>query len=123
MTVEEMAKIFEGITFRIPASEACLKAPMKVSIARLNETKQLRDAALTVLNRNGIDTIIGDRDERHRTWKIEIEGLSIMHSPHAGEQLLDIWQGEKVFSVAWDATGSLTVVSFRPGECEINLVP
>jgi hypothetical protein len=89
---------------------------MKVSIARLNEARHLRDAALTVLNRNGIDTIIGDRGERQRTRQIEIEGLLIMHSRPAGEQLLDIWQGVKVFSVAWDATGTLTVVSFRPGD-------
>jgi hypothetical protein len=89
---------------------------MRVSIARLIEAKQLRDAALIVLNRNGLDTIIGDRGERHRTRQIEIEGLSILHSRPAGEQLLDIWQGVKVFSVAWDATGSLTVVAFRPGD-------
>jgi hypothetical protein len=89
---------------------------MKSSIAKLNQAKQLRDAALTGLNRHGLDTIVGDRDERKRTRQIEIEGLLIMHSRPAGEQLLDIWQGVKVFSVAWDAAGSLTVVSFCPGD-------
>jgi hypothetical protein len=88
---------------------------MKISAAKLNEAEQLRDAALIVLDRNGWDTIIGDRGERHRTRQIEIEGLSISHSRPAGEQLLDIWQGSKVFSVAWDATGLLTVVALRPG--------
>jgi hypothetical protein len=89
---------------------------MKTSAAKLNETKQLRDAALNVLDREGLDTILADRGTRHRTRQVEIEGLSIMHSRPAGEQLLDIWHGVKVFSVAWDATGSLTVVVFRPGE-------
>jgi hypothetical protein len=88
---------------------------MKISIARLNEAKQLRDAALRLLNGDGLDTIIGDRGTRHRTRQIEVDGLSIMHSRPGGEQLLDIWQGPKVFSVAWDATGTLTVVAFRSG--------
>jgi hypothetical protein len=39
-----------------------------------------------------------------------------MHSRPAGEQLLDIWQGRKVFSIVWDVTGTLTVVAFRPSD-------
>jgi len=46
--------------------------------------------------------------------QIELDGLSILHS-WPGEQLLDIWEGPKVFSVAWDATGFLTVIAFRQG--------
>lgn len=88
---------------------------MKTSMAKLNEAKQLRDAALSLLDREGLGTIVADRGTRHCTRQIEVEGLSIMHGRAAGEQLLDIRQGPKVFSVAWDATGSLTVVAFRSG--------
>jgi hypothetical protein len=88
---------------------------VKTSIAKLYEAKQLRDAALSLLDREGLDTILADRGTRYRTRQIEIQGLTIMHSRPAGEQLLDIWQGPKVFSVAWDATGSITVVAFRSG--------
>jgi hypothetical protein len=94
---------------------------MKTSIAKLNEAKHLRDAALILLDRDGLDTILADRGTRYRTRQIEIAGLSIMHSRPAGEQLLDIWQGVKVFSVAWDVAGTLTVVAFRPGDWRQSL--
>jgi hypothetical protein len=45
---------------------------MKISIAKLNEAKQLRDAALILLDRNGLDTILADRGTRYRTRQIEI---------------------------------------------------
>jgi hypothetical protein len=89
---------------------------MKVSKARLDEALQLRDAALRILGRTGLDTILADRDRRHHIRQVDMNGLTIMHSHPFGEQLLDIWQGRKVFSVAWDATGTLTVVAFRPGD-------
>jgi hypothetical protein len=89
---------------------------MKVSKARLDEALELRDAALRILGRTGLDTIFADRNRRHHTRQIEMNGLTIMHSRPARQQLLDIWQARKVFSVAWDATETLTVVAFRPGD-------
>lgn len=89
---------------------------MKVSQARLDEARQLRNAALRVLDRTALDTIVGDRGVRHHTRQLEVNGLTIMHSAPAGEQLLDIWQGRKVFSVIWDMTGTLTVLAFRSGD-------
>ena len=94
---------------------------MKVSKAKLSEARQLRDAALRLLDREGLDTILSDRGTRHATRQIELDGFLIMHSRPAGEQLLDIWQGPKVFSVAWDATGFLKVVAFRPGSWKDRL--
>jgi hypothetical protein len=73
------------------------------------------EEALRLLDREGLDTILADRGTRHRTRQIELDGLLILHSRPAGEQLLDIWEGPKVFSVAWDATGFLTVIAFRLG--------
>jgi hypothetical protein len=88
---------------------------MKISNVRLSEAKKLRDAALRLLDREGLDTILTDRGTRHRTRQIVLDGLLILHSRPVGEQLLDIWEGPKVFSVAWDATGFLTVIAFRLG--------
>jgi hypothetical protein len=94
---------------------------MKVSTARLNQARELRDAALSVLDHGGLDTILADRGKRYRTQQIEVGDLSVMLSRPAGEYLLDIWQGKKVFSVAWDMTGSLTVIALRAGGWQSTL--
>lgn len=94
---------------------------VKVSHTRLNEAKKLRESALRVLDRSGLDTIIYDHQKRHHTRRVEVDGLTIMHSNPKGEQLLDIWQGRKVFSIAWDATGAMQVVTFRPGDWRDSL--
>jgi hypothetical protein len=88
---------------------------VKISRARLDEAQELRATALRILDRSGLDTILYDPQKRHHTRQAEIGGLTIMHSSPQGEQLLDIWQDRKVFSIAWDATGAIQVVSFRPG--------
>jgi hypothetical protein len=90
---------------------------MKVSNARLREALQLRDAALRILNRVGYDITIADSGRgycnHHRQAKIN--DLAITCSRPGREQLLDIWQGKKVFSISW--TDGLTpyVVAFFPG--------
>jgi hypothetical protein len=39
----------------------------------------------------------------------------MLFSRPGGEQLLDIWQGRKVFSISWNDFGPPYVVAFRPG--------
>lgn len=84
-----------------------LIAPLRADVRRLTVSVPLCETAVGV---------------RHRTRQIEVDGLSIMHSRPQGEQLLDFWQGPNVFSVAWDGTGSLTVVAFSSGGLRTRFV-
>ncbi|TAH66374.1 MAG: hypothetical protein EWM45_11665 [Rhodopseudomonas palustris] len=80
------------------------RRPYEDSKSKLVQALELRDAALTLLDRAGLHTIHGDRGTRHHTRQVNIQRLKIMQSRLSGEQLLDIWNGTKIFSVAWDAT-------------------
>lgn len=91
---------------------------MKVSQARLAEAIELRDAALGIVAAFGTDRIITATagGYRHSVQTIEFGELTIMYgSPSpGGEQRLDIWEGRKVFSIAWNRTGLADVIAFRP---------
>lgn len=90
---------------------------MKVSKARLIEALQLRDAALRILNCVGYDLTIPDRQGRyfHNNRQAKINGLTIMSGRFGCGQLLDVWQGNKVFSITWNDGFAPYVVAFRPG--------
>lgn len=95
---------------------------MRVSQARMNEVVRIRDAALKIIGDRGMDgisaTVRGTC--RHAYKKAEHNGLEISLSPFYG-QTLDIWDGRKVLSVAWDVTGALTVVGFHPGPWQARI--
>jgi hypothetical protein len=90
---------------------------MKVSKARLREALQLRDAALRILNRVGYDITFADsgRGYCNHNRQAKINDLTIMCSRLGRGQLLDIWQGKKVFSISWTDGLPTYVVAFRPG--------
>jgi hypothetical protein len=90
---------------------------MKVSNARLREALQLRDAALRILNRVGYDITVADSERGycHHNSQVKINDLTIMCSRPARAQLLDVWQGKKVFSISWNDGLTPYVVAFRPG--------
>jgi hypothetical protein len=95
-----------------------LEAAMKVSIARLRDALQLRNAALRILNRVGDDITVADSERGycHHIRQVKIEDLTIMCSrPERKQQLLDIWQGKKVFSIWWSDGLTPYVVAFHPG--------
>lgn len=96
---------------------------MKVSNARLREALQLRDAALRILNRVGCDITIADsgRGYCNHNRQAKINDLTIMCSRLGRGQLLDIWQGKKVFSISWNDGLPPYVVAFRPGTWKRSL--
>jgi hypothetical protein len=84
--------------------------------ARLMEALELRDAALRILNHVGYDMTIADsRGYCNHNRQAEINDLTIMCSRFGRWQLLDIWQGKKVFSITWTDGLPTYVVAFRPG--------
>ncbi|WP_441255834.1 hypothetical protein [Tardiphaga sp. 285_C5_N1_2] len=89
---------------------------MKVSLARLNEARELRDIALTLLDRHGMNVILVDRHRQIKTRQHHVNDLKIMQSAPMGEQILDVYHGRKVFSVNWNDVDALDVVAFKPGE-------
>jgi hypothetical protein len=90
---------------------------MKVSKDRLREALQLRDAALRILNRVGHNITVAnsERGYCHHSRQVKINDLTIMFSRPGREQLLDVWQGKKVFSISWNDGSTPYVVAFRPG--------
>ncbi len=89
---------------------------MKVSLARMNEARELRDIALTLLDRQGMNVILVDRDRQIKIRQHHVGDLKIMQSAPMGEQILDVYHGRKVFSVRWHAADTISVVAFRPGD-------
>jgi hypothetical protein len=96
---------------------------MKVSEARLREALQLRDAALRILNRIGRDVTVADSERGycHHVRQVKINDLTIMCSRPERGQLLDIWQGKKVFSISWNATSRPYLVAFCVGSWKRTL--
>jgi hypothetical protein len=96
---------------------------MKVSKARLTEALQLRDAALRLLNLVGHDITVADSERGycHHNRQVKIDDLTIMCSRPGRGQLLDIWQGKKVFSISWTDGLPAYVVAFRPGTWKRSL--
>jgi hypothetical protein len=90
---------------------------MRVSKDRLEESIQLRDIAKRLVELLGEDTSIPAYGGRYRVpvRKVRVNGLTIGYSCEHGEDLLDIWQGRKVFSIAWNAGETPYVVAFHPG--------
>jgi hypothetical protein len=89
---------------------------VKVSLARLNESRELRDIALTLLDRHGSNVVLVDRERQIKTRQHHVGDLEIMQSAPMGEQILDIYQGRKVFSVNWNEVDAIDVVAFKPGD-------
>jgi hypothetical protein len=97
---------------------------MKVSKARKREATRIRDIALGIVHSRGMDGILSTvrGTHRHAIRRADLDGLHISHGCHqSGERCLDIWDGPKVFSVRWDISGALTVVSFHPGPWQDKL--
>jgi hypothetical protein len=96
---------------------------MKASKARLEEAIRLRNIALRLLELLGEDTTIPAYGGRYRVpvREVRANGLTIGYSRSYGEELLDIWQGRKVFSIAWDAGETPYVVAFHPGSWQDTL--
>jgi len=90
---------------------------MKVSSARLERALQLRDAAVRVLNHIGYDVIAGSEGGYcHYTRQAKLNDLTILYSRR--RHLIDVWQGEKVFSITWIAAEGPNVRAFRSGNWE-----
>jgi hypothetical protein len=89
---------------------------VKVSLARLNEARELRDIALALLDRHGSNVVLVDRSRKIKTRQLEVGDLRIMQSAPMGEQILDVYHGRKVFSVNWNDVGTIDVVAFKPGD-------
>jgi hypothetical protein len=95
-----------------------LEAAMKVSITGLRDALQLRSAALRILNRVGEDVTVADSERGYcyRVRRVRIKDLTIMCSQlERKQQLLDIWQGKKVFSIRWSDGLPPYVVAICPG--------
>lgn len=89
---------------------------MKVSLARMQESRELRDIALSLLDQNGSNVVLVDRDKRIKTRQLQIDKFRIMQSAPAGTQILDVYCGAKVFSVNWDNADEIYVVAFKSGD-------
>ncbi|MGM5049524.1 hypothetical protein AB8A20_11665 [Tardiphaga sp. 604_B6_N1_1] len=89
---------------------------MKVSLARLNEARELRDIALALLDRHGSNVVLVDRSRKIKTRQLEVGDLRIMQSAPMGEQILDVYHGRKVFSVNWNDVDTIDVVAFKSGD-------
>jgi hypothetical protein len=98
---------------------------MKISMRRLEEALNLRDVALSILNSRIQRTgPVPDELAQYNTRSMAVESLTILHgqplSPN--EDLLDVWDGRKVFSIAWNVDGEVRVVAFRPGTWQARLL-
>jgi hypothetical protein len=93
---------------------------MKVSKARPEKALELRDAAMRILTRTGRNAIIADSERGycHHVKRAKIDDLTVMYSSPEGEHTLDVWQGTKVFSIAWRGTRTPYVARFCPGDWE-----
>lgn len=89
---------------------------MKVSSARLNEARELRDIALAMLDRDGSNVVLVSRDMQIKTRQVVVGDLKITQSAPMGTQILDVYHGRKVFSLNWNDVDAIDVVAFRPGE-------
>ncbi|MGM4998293.1 hypothetical protein AB8A05_06115 [Tardiphaga sp. 538_B7_N1_4] len=89
---------------------------MKVSLARLNESRELRDIALTLLDRHGSNVVLVDRNRQIKTRQLDVGDLHIMQSAPMGEHILDVYHGRKVFSVNWNDVDAIEVVAFKSGD-------
>jgi hypothetical protein len=95
---------------------------MKVSRIRLEIALQLRDTACRILQHIGtVATIASSRGDCHESREAKVKDLIILCSHHDGEQLLDIWQRRKVFSISWNNSDTPHVVAFRPGAWQKRL--
>lgn len=89
---------------------------MKVSPARLNETRELRDIALALLDRDGSNVVLVSREMQIKTRQVVVGDLKINQSAPMGTQILDVYHGRKVFSLNWNDVDAIDVVAFKPGE-------
>ncbi|MFC0243231.1 hypothetical protein [Rhodopseudomonas telluris] len=89
---------------------------MKVSLARLNEARELRNIALALIDRHGSSVVLVDRDRKIKTRQIEVGDLQITLRAPMGEHILDVYHGRKVFSVSWNDVDMVEVVAFKPGD-------
>ena len=93
---------------------------------RLLTANTIRNAALEIIDHVGIDRITTARTRggiiRIPTKSATVDGLKISYRelPY-GRDLLEIWDGPKVFNVQGDANSLLSIVSFRRGPWERKL--
>lgn len=93
---------------------------MKVSLARMQECRELRDIALTLLDRHGSNVVLVDRNRQFKTRQYHVGDLKIMESAPEAEPILDVYHGRKVFSVRWNDVDAIDVVAFKPGDwCQV----
>ncbi|OSI70857.1 hypothetical protein [Bradyrhizobium canariense] len=93
---------------------------------RLLTAQTIRTAALDVLDRAGIDRITPVRTKkgmrRVRTKWASVDGLKISYRKlDCGGDVLEIWDGAKVFNVQCEPVDRLSIVSFRRGLWERKL--
>lgn len=89
---------------------------MKVSLARMQECRELRDIALTLLRRHGSNVVLVDRNRQFNTRQYHVGDLKIMQSAPGADSILDVYHGRKVFSVRWNDVDTIDVVAFKPGD-------
>lgn len=89
---------------------------MKVSLARMQECRELRDIALTLLDHHGSNVVLVDRNRQFKTRQYHVGDLKIMQSIPGAEPILDVYHGRKVFSVRWNDVDAIDVVAFKPGD-------
>lgn len=98
---------------------------MKISNSRLENAKELRDAALRIVSRSGYEVLVGESERPyfHRLRGAKTNDLTILVSSPERGRLLDIWQNGrgKVFSIAWDVTPSPYVMAFAAGHWQNTL--
>ncbi|MDH2386400.1 hypothetical protein [Bradyrhizobium sp. CER78] len=89
---------------------------MMASGTRIAAAIQLRDASLRILSHIGRQRIIAnpERGYFHRVNEARISGLTIWCTGFTTEQMVDIWEGRKVFSIRWNVTRAY-LVAFRSG--------
>jgi hypothetical protein len=112
---------------------------------RLQRVLKLRDAALEVIRREGTWDAARNHPSLHFIVA-EKNGLKFLHRapfssgpparPSASYEqelvrqraapdlpyTLDIWSGTKVLSLQWDDAGKVNLISFKPGNWEMQLV-
>jgi hypothetical protein len=93
---------------------------MKVSLARMQECRELRDIALTLLRRHGSNVVLVDRNRQSKTRQYHVGDLKIMQSAPGAYSILDVYHGRKVFSARWNDVDAIDVVAFKPGDwCQV----
>ena len=101
----------------------------------LAEALEIKASALRIIEAKGTPMRISEIDLLHAEWK----GLEIMYTPKVPDDppelieqaqrsgiaippitphLLDISQGQKVFSIRWNDAGLVEIVRFQRGEWE-----